>query len=542
MFADVAQMVEQRIRNAQVGGSSPPIGCAVLIFFLSFSFISSALKAETLNMSFGILDNFENTNSDGIISKGERAVILFSFEEISENPDSINYIRSPKYLIENLVIDLDRNRGNFTVIPPLELKPDTVFQIKFQIFSGQNIDTLLFEIPIAFTLDSVEHIISDSLVSFKVFHEPSLNIKYQRYLKITHFPSLEENIIELNFFDPTILTGDIRINRTGLFIAEPVYKMNDLEVKLKNLVHIFYLPSKEIYKYIVVADIDPTLLCRAQLMDISNLLRPDDIIIPFINFKNSEHTNTLNSIEYIILYLQHSCILDFNREFLDMIYDFSNQYKLILLSSSTLNCFTNCSKAEHLLNEKGLIFVRELNSVSGLFESKFQLSVRNLQVNNVIDFICEDTICRISSTGLVMRSSNITLISADLSSIAALGEEFTNNLINYLDNGHHNIENDTFIPPIEISRTFPNPVFQDGTTISLNLIKEGNLEISITDISGRDICPIYNGFETAGDHNYYWNGKDRNLNILPCGLYFITALYKSVSENYKTTHKILLVR
>lgn len=542
MFAGVAQMVEQRIRNAQVGGSSPPIGCAVLIFLFLFSFTFSALKAETLNMSFGILDNFENTNSDGIISKGERVVILFSFEEISENPDSINYIRSPKYLIENLVIDSDRNRGNFIITPPLELEPDTIFQIKFQIFSGQNVDTLLFEIPIAFTLDSLEHVISDSLVFFKVFHEPSLNIKYQRYLKITHFPSLEENIIELNYFDPTILTGEIRVNRTGLFIVEPVYKMNNLEIKLKNIVHIFYLPSQGMNKYVVVTDIDPTISCRAQLTDISNLLRPDDIIIPFKNFEDLEHPNTLNSTEYIILYLQQSCILDFNRNFLDMIYDFSNQYKLILLGSSTLNCFTNCSEAELLLNEKGLIFVRELNSVSGLFESKLQFSVGNLQINNVVDFICEDTICRISSIPLVMRSSNITLISADLSSITELGEEFTNNLINYLDNGHQNIENDTFIPPIEISSAFPNPVFQNGTTISLNLIKNGNLEISITDISGRDICPIYNGFETAGDHSYYWNGKDRNLNILPCGLYFITAMYKSVSENYKTSHKILLVR
>jgi hypothetical protein len=78
----------------------------------------------------------------------------------------------------------------------------------------------------------------------------------------------------------------------------------------------------------------------------------------------------------------------------------------------------------------------------------------------------------------------------------------------------------------------PNP-FTGSTEISFSIAKNGKVNLSIYDASGRLVKTLVNGNLNAGRHTVVWNAMNA-----PSGVYF----YKLVTSNMNVTKKLVLMR
>lgn len=99
----------------------------------------------------------------------------------------------------------------------------------------------------------------------------------------------------------------------------------------------------------------------------------------------------------------------------------------------------------------------------------------------------------------------------------------------------------TSIPDEEIEKTpvrfelfqnFPNP-FNPSTTIEFNLLKNGHADLTVFDISGKEIAKILSGEMKSGIHKVNFNGEG-----LTSGVYF----YKLTTKDLSETKRMLLVK
>ena len=93
----------------------------------------------------------------------------------------------------------------------------------------------------------------------------------------------------------------------------------------------------------------------------------------------------------------------------------------------------------------------------------------------------------------------------------------------------------TDLIPVEIDlevSNYPNP-FNANTTISLTVNKAGMLNLVVTDISGRIVAELHNGYIQSGAHLFPLSAEN-----LASGVYF----YKASFENQTATGKALLIK
>jgi len=83
-----------------------------------------------------------------------------------------------------------------------------------------------------------------------------------------------------------------------------------------------------------------------------------------------------------------------------------------------------------------------------------------------------------------------------------------------------------------LSQNHPNP-FNASTMIGYSLSEPTNVIIEIYDILGRKIETIFEGEQTAGEHQIIWNADDH-----PSGVYF----YRISAGNYVETKKMVLLK
>ncbi|GAB4374024.1 MAG: hypothetical protein Kow0042_18330 [Calditrichia bacterium] len=69
-------------------------------------------------------------------------------------------------------------------------------------------------------------------------------------------------------------------------------------------------------------------------------------------------------------------------------------------------------------------------------------------------------------------------------------------------------------------RAYPNP-FNPFTRILVNLDSPGEIQISVYNILGQKVKLLFSGKLTAGEHNFYWDGKNAQGVALSSGIYFI---------------------
>lgn len=92
-------------------------------------------------------------------------------------------------------------------------------------------------------------------------------------------------------------------------------------------------------------------------------------------------------------------------------------------------------------------------------------------------------------------------------------------------------------PNIITYAAYPNP-FNPRTTISFELDKGQDVELSIFDIKGKKVKSIVHGYQSAGYHKYEWDGSDQQNNNCSSGVYF----YRLLGSNFVKTHKMILLK
>lgn len=81
---------------------------------------------------------------------------------------------------------------------------------------------------------------------------------------------------------------------------------------------------------------------------------------------------------------------------------------------------------------------------------------------------------------------------------------------------------------------YPNP-FNSTTTIKFNISEFKNIKIIVYNFLGEEISILLNQALERGEHTVTWNGKDKNNNDVPSGIYFISLETNSFHKTIKTT-------
>jgi hypothetical protein len=88
-----------------------------------------------------------------------------------------------------------------------------------------------------------------------------------------------------------------------------------------------------------------------------------------------------------------------------------------------------------------------------------------------------------------------------------------------------------------LGNPYPNPM-NILCRIPVTLEKPGMTNLVIYNFRGEKVKTIYEGFHSAGNYNYSWNGTDDNGNLMPDGLY----LCRMNKDGATMSRKILLDR
>ena len=88
--------------------------------------------------------------------------------------------------------------------------------------------------------------------------------------------------------------------------------------------------------------------------------------------------------------------------------------------------------------------------------------------------------------------------------------------------------------PVEYSlrQNYPNP-FNPQTTISFDILKSGNVKLTVTDILGKELQILKNEYYTSGRHEVVFDG-----NNMASGVYF----YKIESGDFTDSKKMVLIK
>lgn len=97
---------------------------------------------------------------------------------------------------------------------------------------------------------------------------------------------------------------------------------------------------------------------------------------------------------------------------------------------------------------------------------------------------------------------------------------------------------DNEILPSEFAlKNFPNP-FNPSTTISYDLPKLAEVNLTVYDVKGREVTTLVKTMRNAGTHNVQWNGLDDSGNQVSTGVY----LAKLRAEDFSQTIKMLYLK
>ncbi|MDZ4181837.1 MAG: T9SS type A sorting domain-containing protein [Candidatus Cloacimonadaceae bacterium] len=99
--------------------------------------------------------------------------------------------------------------------------------------------------------------------------------------------------------------------------------------------------------------------------------------------------------------------------------------------------------------------------------------------------------------------------------------------------------NDNTVAPIAktLHQNYPNP-FNPETTISFDMPKAGNANLSVYNVKGQLVKNLINGTLGFGKQSIVWNGTDSNGNSVPSGLYF----YRLTANGNTETMKMMLMK
>ena len=83
-----------------------------------------------------------------------------------------------------------------------------------------------------------------------------------------------------------------------------------------------------------------------------------------------------------------------------------------------------------------------------------------------------------------------------------------------------------------MTKIYPNP-FNPSTEVEFALPNDAHVMLSVSDLNGRQIETISDGFQSSGLHSYRWNATE-----IPSGVYYVKLQF----ENQVETMKAVLVK
>jgi serine protease len=88
-----------------------------------------------------------------------------------------------------------------------------------------------------------------------------------------------------------------------------------------------------------------------------------------------------------------------------------------------------------------------------------------------------------------------------------------------------------------LNQNYPNP-FNPSTVITYSLTASADVELVVINVLGQQIRSLVNQYQSAGDHNVVWDGRDQGGNQVASGIYF----YRMMSAGNVDTKKMLLMK
>ena len=78
----------------------------------------------------------------------------------------------------------------------------------------------------------------------------------------------------------------------------------------------------------------------------------------------------------------------------------------------------------------------------------------------------------------------------------------------------------------------------DQTVLKVNMPSSGNLDVMIMTLDGNIIKYLAHGNVSEGEHNYYWDGKNKAGSPVARGMYFVIIKASGIDE----TRKVMVVK
>ncbi|MCX6833331.1 MAG: T9SS type A sorting domain-containing protein, partial [candidate division Zixibacteria bacterium] len=88
-----------------------------------------------------------------------------------------------------------------------------------------------------------------------------------------------------------------------------------------------------------------------------------------------------------------------------------------------------------------------------------------------------------------------------------------------------------------LKQNYPNP-FNPETVIEYNLAASGHVTLAVFNVLGQKVVDVVNGYESAGNKQAVWNGRDENGREVQSGVYF----YRLTTDNFSMTRKMMLLK
>jgi len=83
----------------------------------------------------------------------------------------------------------------------------------------------------------------------------------------------------------------------------------------------------------------------------------------------------------------------------------------------------------------------------------------------------------------------------------------------------------------------PNP-FNEGTLISYSVPQDSPVKLEVYNILGQQVKTLVDGFESAGPHDVWWNGRDDRGKSVASGIYF----YRFTTGRFSESKKMIVIK
>jgi hypothetical protein len=95
----------------------------------------------------------------------------------------------------------------------------------------------------------------------------------------------------------------------------------------------------------------------------------------------------------------------------------------------------------------------------------------------------------------------------------------------------------TVPPRVELAGVHPNPAVATAR-IAFRLAQSQDVELTVYDVTGREVASLARGRYLPGEHVVTWDGRDRSGQPVPSGVY----VYRLQTDGRMQTQKLMLVR